>query len=353
MNINDIKQLNPYSLNQEEKRKFFEKEIRDLTLHHYKNSKEYKKIFDSFGYKIQNIKLNQIPFLSTNLFKDFDLLSTQKEKISKILMSSGTSRSTPSKIHLDKENAHNQVIVLTKIMSTILGSRRLPMLIIDQNPKALDRSIFNARAAAIYGFSILGTDHTYLLDRNYNIDYDLLNKFLEKFGNKSFFVFGFTSFVYDNLINKLSKKTMKFNFENGTLVHGGGWKKMEKIKVNNKILKDRLFKKIGIKNVYNYYGLVEQTGSIFLECKKCANFVTSIYSDIIIRDKNFNVLQNGKKGLIQLFSLLPKSYPGHSLLTEDIGEIVTNNNCDCRLKGKRFKVHGRAKKSEIRGCSDT
>ena len=181
MNINDIKQLNPYSLNQEEKRKFFEKEIRDLTLHHYKNSKEYKKIFDSFGHKIQNIKLNQIPFLSTNLFKDFDLLSTQKEKISKILMSSGTSRSTPSKIHLDKENAHNQVIVLTKIMSTILGSRRLPMLIIDQNPKALDRSIFNARAAAIYGFSILGTDHTYLLDRNYNIDYDLLNKFLEKF----------------------------------------------------------------------------------------------------------------------------------------------------------------------------
>ena len=54
-----------------------------------------------------------------------------------------------------------------------------------------------------------------------------------------------------------------------------------------------------------------------------------------------------------LFSLLPTSYPGHNILTEDIGEIVKDNNCDCGPKGKRFLVHGRAKQSEIRGCSDT
>ena len=39
--------------------------------------------------------------------------------------------------------------------------------------------------------------------------------------------------VFDNLINKLSKKLCKNTFENGILLHGGGWKKMEKIKINN------------------------------------------------------------------------------------------------------------------------
>ena len=127
---------------------------------------------------------------------------------------------------------------------------------------------------------------------------------------------------------------------------------MEKAKISNEIFKQKLFNKIKLKNIYNYYGLVEQTGSIFVECKKCSCFVTSIFSDVLIRDKNFNIAEDGKKGFIQLFSLLPKSYPGHSILTEDIGEIVKDKKCDCSLKGKRFLVHGRVKESEVRGCSD-
>ena len=120
-----------------------------------------------------------------------------------------------------------------------------------------------------------------------------------------------------------------------------------KLKINNKLFKEKLL------HVHNYYGLVEQTGSIFIECKKCGSFVTSVFSDILIRDKHFNVVKNGKKGFIQLFSLLPTSYPGHSILTEDIGEIIENGKNKCRLKGKHFLVHGRVEHSEIRGCSDT
>ena len=56
-------------------------------------------------------------------------------------------------------------------------------------------------------------------------------------------------------------------------------------------------------------------------------------------------------GFIQLLSLLPKSYPGHSILTEDMGEII-ENNCNLCFGKKKFLVHGRAEKSEIRGCSD-
>ena len=100
--------------------------------------------------------------------------------------------------------------------------------------------------------------------------------------------------------------------------------------------------------------MVEQTGSIFFECHNCENFIASDYSDIIIRDKNFNVLKKNKTGFIQLLSTLPTSYPGNNILTEDLGYIAKNNGCKfcSKFKGKRFKVVGRIKESEVRGCSD-
>tara|TARA_B100001123_G_scaffold449814_1_gene616874 strand:- start:3007 stop:4068 length:1062 start_codon:yes stop_codon:yes gene_type:complete len=348
-NFNNLE--NPY-LNKQRKIHFFEKAINALTMHHYKKSKNYKKIIDFMEYQLTNIKLDKIPFLPTKIFKDHDLMSIPKEKIHRVLTSSGTSGNLPSRIYLDKENSQNQTKVLSQIVQNFLGKKRLPMLVIDQNPNLLNRSTFNARMAAIYGFSIFGKNLTYLLDENHKINYLLLNNFLKKYGKNKFFLFGFTSFVFDNLINKLSKKLCKNTFENGILLHGGGWKKMEKIKINNDEFKKKLFKKLKLKEIYNYYGLVEQTGSIFIECKYCNCFVTSNFSEILIRDTNFNVLKSGKKGFIQLLSLLPRSYPGHSIITEDIGEIVDNKTCKCSIKGTRFIVHGRAKHSETRGCSD-
>ena len=49
-----------------------------------------------------------LPFISTRLFKNYDLLSKKKQNIIKILNSSGTTSSQKSKIFLDKENASNQ-----------------------------------------------------------------------------------------------------------------------------------------------------------------------------------------------------------------------------------------------------
>ena len=343
----------PYSLNKKQKNNLFLNYINKLTLHHYKNCSNYKKIINNLKFKLngQN-KLEDFPMIPVSIFKKFDLQSVPKNKIVKTLVSSGTSGQKLSKIYLDKENSSNQLKVLKKIMESILGSKRLPMLIIDQNPKILDRSIFNARTAAIYGFSLFGKDHCYILNKSGKINYEVLNDFLKKYGSDKFFIFGFTSAIFENLINKLTTKNLDSNFQNGILLHGGGWKKLEKLKISNNQFKKKLFNKIKLKNIYNYYGMIEQTGSIFIECSKCGYFVASNFSDILIRDKNFNVVENGKKGLIQLFSLLPTSYPGHNILTEDIGKIVKENNCKCGLKGKCFVVYGRAKEAEIRGCSD-
>ena len=354
MNIDSFKNIRPFGLKKKNKDNFFRKEINFLTKYHYKKSKNYKILLEKLNYKNGNHSLEDIPFLPSRLFKELDLISINNNKIFKILRSSGTTGSIPSKIYLDQKNAHNQIIVLSKIISSLLGEKRIPMLIIDQDPTLNDKKTFGARSAAIFGFSIFGTNHTYLLNKEKKIDYDKLNRFIKNFKDKPFLIFGFTSLIFDFLIKTLSKDKLKdANLSKAIILHGGGWKKMEKNKVDNYKFKSLLTKKLNIQKVYNYYGLVEQTGSIFIECQKCSCFITSVFSDVIVRDKHFNVLSEGKKGFIQLMSLLPSSYPGHSILTEDLGQIVNNEKCICAKKGKAFLVFGRMPKAEIRGCSDT
>ena len=345
--------LNPYSINNNFYSKDFLNFIRRLTKHHYKNCKEYAKIIDKLNFNLnKNYKLENLPMIPVRLFKHFDLLSIPKNKIIKTLVSSGTSGNEVSKIYLDKFNSINQVKALKNLIENILGKKRLPMIIVDSNPKYSNRLKFNAKTAAIVGFSYFGNNHFYLLDKNGNIDYQGLNNFLKKFSKNKFFVFGFTSFIYEILIKKLLNKKVKYNFKNSILLHGGGWKKIEKYKIKKSEFKDRLLKKLKLKKIYNYYGMVEQTGSIFLECNKCGGFRTSRYSDIIIRDKNFNIEGEKNPGMIQLLSNIPTSYPGNNILTEDMGEITNSGNGKCGFKGKCFVVHGRLKKAEIRGCSD-
>ncbi len=354
-NFNKILNLHPYSLKKSEKKKIFNNEIIYLTKLHIKKCSLYLKILKNLNFKISFLKnYKDLPFLPVKIFKDFDLKSVSKNQIFKILRSSGTTSNNTSKIFLDKFNASNQSKVLAKIVSSVLGQKRLPMLIVDKNPVLEDRKMFNASIAAINGFSVFGKNHTFLLKNSKDeINYPLLNNFLKNHGKEKFLIFGFTYKIFENLIKKINIKKISSDFTNGILLHGGGWKKLDKIKIDNKTFKKKLLKKLKLDNVYNYYGLVEQTGSIFLECKKCGYFHTSNFSDLIIRDKNFNELSNKKKGLIQLVSLLPTSYPGHNILTEDVGEIIGEDDCKCGIPGKYFLVHGRTKQAEVRGCSDT
>ena len=108
-----------------------------------------------------------------------------------------------------------------------------------------------------------------------------------------------------------------------------------------------------IETVRSYYGMAEQTGCICMECA-CGHLHTSAWSDIIIRrEKDYSVCGSGEPGVIQVLTPIALSYPGHSLLTEDRGVLLGEDDCPCGRRGKYFKVLGRLPRAEIRGCSDT
>ena len=342
--IEEIKKFSdPYGLDKINN-KVFDKLFLKLTKLHIKNNKKYKKFLHFFKKNIT--KIEDIQPLPVRIFKKEKLVN-DKVKVTKMLSSSGTS-GDKSNIYLDKDNSYNQIYVLTKIITEFLGGKRLPMLIFDQKPKRSNE--ISASIAAINGFSIFGRDHTFALDEKGNLNIkDILN-FIKKYTDEKKFIFGFTSNIYKYLIeNKIQKK---FTLDNSILLHGGGWKKLESKKIEKKLFNKILKSKLKIKKVINYYGLVEQTGSIFVECSynffHCSN-----YSTVFTLDQNFNKLKFGEQGYLQLLSLLPTSYPGHNILTEDIGIIHGENDCKCGKGGKYFKVLGRIKKAELRGCSDT
>lgn len=298
--------------------------------------------------------LEDIPFLPVRLFKMYELKSVPDDRIFKVLTSSGTTGQAVSRIVLDGETAQLQSRVMVNIMQEFLGKARLPMLVIDHPGVVKSRTSFSARGAGILGMSNFGRRPLYALsDEDMSLDIDAIQDYLSRHKDQTIFIFGFTFMVWKYLVNALRASGTVLDLSNSVLVHSGGWKKLEAEKVSNTEFKAALKAVCGIERVHNFYGMVEQTGSIFVECK-AGHLHAPIYSDVIIRDQITHApLPHGQKGLVQVLSVLPGSYPGHSLLTEDLGVILGEDDCSCGFKGKYFEIHGRIPKAEVRGCSDT
>ena len=312
-------------------------------------------MLDAVGYEETDIYYD-LPFLPVRLFKELDLKSVSDENIVKTMLSSGTTGQQVSKIYLDRITSFHQQKVMVKIVSDFTGYSRMPMIIIDCPSIVKNRMMFSARGAGILGFSIFGSKKVYALDDNMKLDVEGISDFLEKYQGQKIFLFGFTFMIWQHFYKELVRlkdKGILFDLSNGILIHGGGWKKLISEAVEPAEFHKKLEDACGLKSIHDYYGMVEQTGCIYMECE-CGHLHASIFSDVVTRRAiDFKPCEIGEKGIIQVVSTIPESYPGHSLLTEDEGIIEGIDDCPCGRKGKYFKIIGRLKDAEIRGCSDT
>lgn len=356
MELDDILNFLPYSLDKTQKHHLLNERLCELTRFHYQHCTAYRKMMDAVGLNVDNLpEYDALPFLPVRLFKELELRSVKKEEVVKTMTSSGTTGQQVSRIFLDRETSSLQTKCLTRIVSSFIGTKRVPMLILDSSAVIKDRNMFSARGAGILGFSMFGSKRCYVFDENMELDVDGLKAFLAEHEGETIFMFGFTFMIWQHFYRKLLECGYKPNLSRGVLIHGGGWKKLENEKVSPIEFKQRLNDVCGIdiKNIHDYYGMVEQTGTIYMECEY-GHLHTSCFSDVLVRRPiDFSLADVGEKGLIEVVSMLPQSYPGHVLLTEDEGMILGEDDCLCGRKGKYFKIEGRIKNAEIRGCSDT
>lgn len=357
MRFEDLLELKPYSLNKSEKERLLTERLIELTKFHQNHCLEYYRMMESIEFKADDCSsYMDLPFLPVRLFKELELKSIESKDVVKTMTSSGTTGQAVSKIYLDRTTSSNQQKTMVKIVSDFTGSGRMPMIIIDCPSVVKNRAMFSARGAGILGFSIFGAKRIYALDDDMRLDIEGVQQFLTEHAGEKILLFGFTFMIWQHFykeLMRLKQEGITFDFSNGILIHGGGWKKLNNEAVSPTEFRMRLNQVCGLGAVHDYYGMVEQTGCIYMECEY-EHLHASIFSDVIVRRPiDFSECGIGEKGIIQVVSTIPESYPGHSLLTEDEGVIEGIDDCPCGRKGKYFKIIGRLQNAEIRGCSDT
>lgn len=347
-------QHDAFSLPAAQKNKALTQTLAELTAWHVANCPEYATLLQVLGFSAEGFRrVSDIPFVPARLFKQFDLLSVDRSSVFKTMTSSGTSGQQVSRIFLDRPTASNQTRFLSKIVGSILGKKRVPMLVIDSPGTLKDRLQFSARGAGILGFSMFGTDVTYALNEDMSLNLPEVMAFLERHDGEAIFLFGFTFMIWQHFVSPLAENNLALDISRGILLHGGGWKKLQDSAVSGESFRSELKRVANIGDVHDYYGMVEQTGSIFLECRE-GHLHAPAFADVIVRDlRDFEPIDVGQQGVIEVLSVIPASYPGHAILTEDVGMLMGEDDCRCGWLGKHFTVSGRLARAEVRGCSDT
>jgi hypothetical protein len=350
--IDGLLSLPEYSLAHEEKRAVLTERLRALTRLHYQRSDSYRRILFALGRDPDDLgSLEDVPMLPVGLFKNHTLRSIPQDQVFKVVTSSGTTGAAVSRIYLDAAAARLQTRALARIMTHWLGPARLPMIVVDAKSTIADRRRLHARSAGIIGMATLGRDHLYVLDDDMRLERDRLLAWLEKHDGSPVLIFGFTFMVWEYLLGAVEPGEV--DLQGGVLIHAGGWKKLADRAIGQQEFKDELERVTGLRRVHNFYGMAEQIGTVFVECERGFLHAPNA-SDIVIRDpSSWQVARDGEVGVAQMVSALPESYPGHSILTEDLARIEAVDTCACGRLGKAVSILGRVPRAELRGCSDT
>ena len=348
--------LPPYGLSQAEKRARLLPMLRTLTQHHAERCTPYRNVLHGVFGGVERLRIDRledVPFLPVTLFKTHTLSSVPEAEVVKVLTSSGTTGQQPSRVFLDAETASVQSAVLVKVAQHFLGKDRLPMVIIDHPAVVRDRRSYSARGAGILGMAQFGHRPFYALREDMSLDEAGLSAYLDGVAGRRVLVFGFTFMIWQHFVQVLERAGRRMNLAGGILIHSGGWKKLQEAAVDAREFRQRVQAVTGIDQVVNFYGMVEQVGGVYFE-NPLHQLQAPIYSEVIVRDPvTLEPLPDGEPGLVQVLSCLPTSYPGHSLLTEDMGVIRGMDPEGTGMGGRSFEILGRVPKAELRGCSDT
>lgn len=318
-----------------------------------------KSMYEKLGVQMEDISsLDKVPFIPVKMFKKFDLLTCSREDVVRILNSSATTSAVPSRVYLDRTTQRRQSQALLSTLRDFLGKSRRPLLVIDAESSNSHTDKLTARGAAIRGISSFAKTVTYALcSKNGELVLNIpeLERFQRENENREILVYGFTYIIWSRFVRQAEKIGLHMNFPQMKLLHSGGWKKLVSKSVKKDEFNRRTASVFGTRdeNIKDFYGMVEQLGVVFVDCEYGFKHVPD-FAEVIIRD--FNTLEEvgpGKKGMIEVMSVLGSSYPSEAILTEDVGELSGIDTCKCGRLGKYFKFKSRVEKAEVRGCGDT
>jgi phenylacetate-coenzyme A ligase PaaK-like adenylate-forming protein len=297
--------------------------------------------------------------LPVSMFKKFLLAAVPPEKVVRQLVSSSTTGQEPSRIIIDKTTAFRQARALASILKEHLGGQRRPYLVLDARESAAEGDTLTARGAAIRGVGNFASETVYGMNKSASgelvADWPRIEDFFHLYGEEPILLFGFTFMVWTRFVEEGERLGKKFQASKAQLLHSGGWKKLIEKAVAKEEFSRRTSAVVGCgeKAILDFYGMVEQVGTVFVDCE-AGNKHAPAFADVLIRRPYTLELVNvGETGIIEVISVLPTSYPGQVLITEDQGMLMGVDDCPCGRLGAYFRFTKRIEQAEARGCGDT
>lgn len=305
-------------------------------------------------------RVSEFPYLPVGLLKANPPLSfISSSEIKRTLTSSATTSQTPSRVVLDAPTSRRMTKGVVSIVRDFIGSQRRPYLVVDTPDLMRSGEAMGARSAAIQGLHPFAssTTHCLRLDENGELTLELekLESFAEANRNAGeLLVYGFTYILWKHLAEPLLAKKISLNLPNVRILHSGGWKRLQDQAVGKDVFNTQLAHIFGCspKCIIDFYGMVESVGVIFPDCSE-GNKHSPLFGEVIVRDPlTLEPVAAGGYGIVQVCSVLPTSFPGNLLLTEDLAQIISDDGCPCGRRGISFRFSGRIPKVEVRGCGN-
>jgi hypothetical protein len=304
-------------------------------------------------------KISDLPYLPVGVFKTSPPLAlVGADDVKRTLSSSATTGQVPSRIVLDAATARRMAKGVITIIRDFIGPARRPYLVIDTPENLAAQAELGARGAAIQALGSFATEVVSCLRPGHNgdssVDLEKLLACAAKWKDSEVLVYGFTYVIWTNLVQPLQRQGITLDVPNVRVLHSGGWKRLHEQAVTRDAFTRGVASIFGCSpyRVIDYYGMVENVGVIYPDCDHGNKHVPA-FADVIVRDPlTLAPVKAGQRGLIQVCSVLPTSFPGFLLLTEDMAEVIDYDGCPCGRRGISFRFAGRAPKAEVRGCGN-
>jgi phenylacetate-coenzyme A ligase PaaK-like adenylate-forming protein len=301
-----------------------------------------------------------LPYLPVGTFKTNPALAlVDAKEIKRTLTSSATTGQVPSRVVLDGETSKRMTKGVTTIIKDFIGPARRPYLVIDTPENLRTQGELGARGAAIQGLGSFATEVICCLrcdsEGNASLDLEKLLDCAAKWKQTAVLAYGFTYVIWTQLVQPLQRRGITLNVPNVRVLHSGGWKRLEREAVTKEVFIEGVASVFGCSSdrIIDFYGMVENVGVVYPDCEHHNKHVPA-FADVIVRDPlTLAPVAAGQKGLVQVCSALPTSFPGFLVLTEDMAEIIDYDNCPCGRRGTSFRFAGRVPKAEVRGCGNS
>jgi hypothetical protein len=358
--IDRLLSMPPYALPPEERQACLLEVLKDELDYACQRHAGYKNYIQEWPRDYRSAtRVADLPFLPVRILKANPPLSfVNHDEVKRTLTSSATTSQMPSRVVLDSPTARRMTKGIVSIVRDFIGPARRPYLVVDTAGFLGGGGDLGARGAAIQGLQPFASETTHCLSPSAQgdliLDRDRLKQFAKDRQGTEVLVYGFTFILWNHLVKPLAAEGVCLNLPNVWILHSGGWKRLQDQAVEKTVFNEQLARVFGCSpdRIVDFYGMVESVGVIYPDCS-AGNKHGPVFGDVIVRNPlTLEPVVAGEHGIVQVCSILPTSFPGHLLLTEDMAKVLAYDGCPCGRRGISFRFAGRVPKAELRGCGN-